>query len=113
MAVGAPSNTLGLDFDNSQIPELGPEPLADALNTSDMVTSQITSDDPKLADDTKPSPELSLGDDQSKLDSNNVQLKEKKKPYVNLERVKTGGAQRVRFFFLFMHRKAQSTSRIS
>jgi len=90
----ASSNTLGLDFDNIRIQE---PPAAAALKPSDIVTSQVAID-PIPADDKKllseqPSPR----DDQStKLDSNlnNIQLKEKKKPYVNPERVKTGGAQR-------------------
>jgi hypothetical protein len=94
MAAEAPSNTLGLDFDSNRIQES-----SDTLKPPDIDTSQITIDRNLAGVDAQPPEELPPRDDAStKLDSN--QLKEKKKPYVNLERVKTGGTQRVRSFYL-------------
>lgn len=60
------TNSLGLDFNNLSIKETTEPPQADA-DESQVLENQSTDRD----------------------------VKEKKKPYVNLERVKTGGAQRV------------------
>ncbi len=63
------SNTLGLDFDQLKITE----------------SSSPPSNDVPVADKGNDSP-----------DNEHAGKQEKKKPYINPERVKTGGAQRVR-----------------
>lgn len=86
MASDPPSNSLGLDLENLKIsaPSDTPPPLSIPKH-SDHATDD-TSDAPVPI---SPDAEDGKGDD-----SKNGVSREKKKPYVNLERVKTGGAPR-------------------
>ena len=79
-----PPNTLGLDFENLKIKESSDEPPVSQPNAEESAEGKsVVSDKPVTA----PAVQAT---------SNNVDPKTKKKPYVNPDRVKTGGAQRVR-----------------
>ena len=83
----AASNSLGLDLDALKLKDAPPPASPQALDK-----------DASASDDTPKSPEGAVdeqaeGDD--KDDASKKEPKEKKKPYVNPDRVKTGGAQRV------------------
>jgi hypothetical protein len=99
MAAGAPSNAFGIDLNDINVHQLDP-------SNPHIITSQAMKE-PEHAHNTEPSSEQSSPrEDQSiTMDPNDVQLKEKKKPYVNHERVKTGGAQRVRSFPIVLVRR--------
>ena len=74
------SNSLGLDLDNLNISESGTAeaPVAEAASDDAPATEDAPSDTPK---------------------SPQTEAKKKEAPYVNPERVKTGGAARVRGLF--------------
>lgn len=96
MSSATPSNSLGLDFDDSRNQESS---TCSGSPENRTANQQIeTSKDVDVPDLTT-SPALEPSDSQvqsqkEKFDSG-LDAKEKKKPYINPERVKTGGAQRV------------------
>lgn len=91
-------NSLGLDLDSLKISEdkTSPPP----QQTSQKPADKPSNDTPK---DTQPSPVAIPADapiaKEDDAKSPTSAAREKKKPYVNPDRVKTGGAQRVCFSF--------------
>lgn len=86
----AASNSLGLDLAALKIKDspdpAEPKPSADAQNAAPNDGAAKPSEPAEVAQDAE---QADTGDDKK-------ESKEKKKPYVNPDRVKTGGAQRVR-----------------
>lgn len=87
-------SSLGLDFEHIRIHDSGIHP---PVETPENRENENIFDEkdlpPELVQDSQ--------DEATKLDSN-AELKEKKKPYVNPERVKTGGTQRVSDYPMFI-----------
>jgi len=85
MAGASSQNTLGLDFDRLRIGVPSDSPTSRGEHVPD---SKSPTDSPQ-------SPSQQDAHDQSIPDLDNLDSKERKKPYINPERVKTGGTQRV------------------
>ena len=89
----AASNSLGLDLDALKLKD-DPEPAASSSPSPSPAKDAI----PDAAEDAPKSPEESAGvegEGDDKETAGKKEPKEKKKPYVNPDRVRTGGAQRV------------------
>jgi hypothetical protein len=84
MADSGPSNSLGLDFDALHIKD------TDTPTANDAITA-LTTDAPAAAREEQGASTI----EQSPPANAKDPKPDKKKPYVNLERVKTGGPQRV------------------
>lgn len=87
MATSSPSNSLGLNFDALQIQNL-PSAVPDSTEDPNIQGAA----DSRLPEATGDNSAL---EPQPKQDQNVSDTKEKKRPYINPERVKTGGSQRV------------------
>ena len=81
----AASNSLGLDLDTLKEPDTAPPTQPKDASPAPEDASQLTEE----------SKEEDEGDSKDE-ETSKKEPKEKKKPYVNPDRVKTGGAQRVR-----------------
>jgi len=82
-----PANSLGLDFNNKDSPDVNHSPSKETTPPTAESKSQ-----PSAAQ--SPSSEQTRADTAS-TNQPGIEEKERKKPYVNPERVRTGGAQRV------------------
>lgn len=81
----AAPNSLGLDLEALKIKD-----------DPDLVDAKPSADAPTVQEDASKSPEAAVEDNANDDAAGKKDPKDKKKPYVNPDRVKTGGAQRVR-----------------
>lgn len=81
----AAPNSLGLDLEALKIKD-----------DPDLVDAKPSADASTVQEDASKSPEAAVEDNANDDAAGKKDPKDKKKPYVNPDRVKTGGAQRVR-----------------
>lgn len=100
----AAANSLGLDLDALKIKD-NPESSGSAEPPKeDKSSPELESTDASNPEDAKKAEDDAAGDDEARSPTSEGKKDPKKKPYINPERVKTGGTQRVRQTSMIVHR---------